>query len=100
DDVAGSTDAFIDMMDRTADRLGMGDTRFRSTNGLDDRGCSTASDLAALLRAAVDVPILRTIMATRVHTVPNPSGPARVIQNRDALLWLYPGTLAGTTGFT
>ena len=100
DDVAGSTPAFVELMNRKAERLGMSDSDFRSTNGLDDRGYSSAADLAVLLRGVIEVPSLRAIMATRVHTIANPAGPARVIQNRNALLWLYPGAFAGKTGFT
>ncbi len=100
DDVAGSSAAFVDRMNAKATSLGMGDTQFRSPNGLDDNGYSTAADVAHLMRAVLDRPALRTVMAAKVHTIPNPAGPARVVQNRDALLWLYPGAFAGKTGFT
>jgi D-alanyl-D-alanine carboxypeptidase (penicillin-binding protein 5/6) len=32
--------------------------------------------------------------------VPNPDGPARHIQNRNAMLWLYPGAFGVKTGYT
>jgi D-alanyl-D-alanine carboxypeptidase (penicillin-binding protein 5/6) len=35
-----------------------------------------------------------------VHEIPSPSGEHRVIQNRNALLWLYPGAAGVKTGFT
>jgi D-alanyl-D-alanine carboxypeptidase (penicillin-binding protein 5/6) len=69
-------------------------------NGLDDRGYSTASDLATLTRVAIATPSLVHIMQTRSATIANPSGPARHIQNRNALLWLYPGVFGVKTGFT
>jgi serine-type D-Ala-D-Ala carboxypeptidase (penicillin-binding protein 5/6) len=100
DDVGGSSSAFVEMMNAKAARLGMRDTNFRSPNGLDDRGYSTAADVADLTRAVLDRAALRTVMAAKVHTIPNADGPARVVQNRDALLWLYPGAIAGKTGFT
>jgi D-alanyl-D-alanine carboxypeptidase (penicillin-binding protein 5/6) len=39
-------------------------------------------------------------VASRTHFVPAPEGPPRIIQNRNALLWLYPGALGVKTGFT
>ncbi len=98
--IAGSQDAFIRLMDARAARLGMGHTEFRSVNGLDDRGVSTARDLLLLVRAADGLDGFDRITATRVRTIPSPSGPARRIQNRNALLWLYPGTFGTKTGST
>lgn len=98
--VSGTVGRFVaDMNGRAAD-LGMRDTRFASPHGLDDDGVSTPRDLLRLVRAADETPGFRTITATRFHDVPAPSGPDRRIQNRNALLWLYPGTFGTKTGFT
>ncbi|MGZ8566865.1 MAG: hypothetical protein ACXWXS_07420, partial [Actinomycetota bacterium] len=83
-----------------AERLGMRDTRFFSANGLDDRGRSTARDLLKLVRAADADPAFREIVATRFRVIPAPRGRDRRIQNRNALLWLYPGAVGTKTGFT
>jgi D-alanyl-D-alanine carboxypeptidase (penicillin-binding protein 5/6) len=98
--VAGSVDAFVDMMNRAAARLGMSRTAFASPNGLDDAGYSTARDLARLTRAAYRDEEFGRIVATRTHEVPAPDGGTRIIQNRNVLLWLYPGALGVKTGFT
>jgi D-alanyl-D-alanine carboxypeptidase (penicillin-binding protein 5/6) len=98
--VGGSVDRFVRMMNDRAAALGLKDTEFRSPNGLDDRGHSTALDLAKLTRVAYANATFAAIVATRFHSIPAPSGPPRRIQNRNALLWLYPGALGVKTGFT
>jgi D-alanyl-D-alanine carboxypeptidase (penicillin-binding protein 5/6) len=98
--VSGSVEAFVRAMNAQAARLGMRRTRFFSPNGLDDRGYSTALDLARLMRAAYAQPLFRRIDAARFHEIPAPSGPPREIQNRNVMLWLYEGALGGKTGYT
>ncbi len=98
--VDGSQAAFVHHMNVRAHQLGMMQTRFFSPNGLDDRGHSTPRDLLTLERAADSDPTFTTITSTRFHTIPAPAGRARVIQNRNALLWLYPGTFGTKTGST
>jgi len=98
--VAGSETRFVALMNRRAAGLGMSDTRFASSSGLDDRGRSTAIDLATLAVAAHGVPAFAQLVATRVRRIEAPSGPDRRIQNRNALLWLYPDAVGTKTGFT
>jgi D-alanyl-D-alanine carboxypeptidase (penicillin-binding protein 5/6) len=100
EDVSGTVDAFVKTMNRTAANLGMTRTRFASPNGLDDAGYSTARDLATLTRAAYGRHAFGSIVATRFHTIPAPRGDPRIVQNRNALLWLYPGAIGVKTGFT
>jgi D-alanyl-D-alanine carboxypeptidase (penicillin-binding protein 5/6) len=98
--VGGTVDGFVDGMNRRARRLGARDTRFASPNGLDDRGYSTARDLAEVTVEAFRDPTFREVVATKFHRVPAPNGEARRIQNRNALLWLYRGAIGVKTGFT
>jgi D-alanyl-D-alanine carboxypeptidase (penicillin-binding protein 5/6) len=98
--VAGSVRAFTARMNAEARALGLRHTRFRGPTGLDDRGYSTARDVATLARAAFARPLFARIVATRFHRIPWPSGRPRRIQNRDVLLWVYRGALGGKTGFT
>lgn len=101
DHVAGSQGRFVAMMNSRARRLGMLDTHFRSPNGLDDRGYSSAADLVKLTRTAyASSPLFGKIATTRYYEIPTPEGPARQIQNRNVLLWLYPGTIGVKTGYT
>ena len=99
-EIAGSEQRFVELMNRRARTLGMRDTEFFSPNGLDDRGRSTARDLLVLTRAAYATPGFAAIPASKFRTIPNPRGRPRHIQNRNAMLWLYPGAIGVKTGFT
>jgi D-alanyl-D-alanine carboxypeptidase (penicillin-binding protein 5/6) len=98
--VGGSVEAFASLMNRKADDLGLQETRFRDPSGLDDLGYSTARDLARIVRAAYQEPLFAQITRTKFRRIPAPSGRARRIQNRNILLWLYPGAIGAKTGFT
>jgi D-alanyl-D-alanine carboxypeptidase (penicillin-binding protein 5/6) len=99
--VSGSVDAFVAQMNHRARRLGLSNTEFFSPNGLDDRGYSSARDLVSMTRSAYDHPGFASVVATRFHEIPAPEGlPPRIVQNRNVLLWLYPGAVGVKTGFT
>jgi D-alanyl-D-alanine carboxypeptidase (penicillin-binding protein 5/6) len=100
DHVAGTAPAFVGMMNRRASELGLRDTSFRSATGLDDDGYSTAEDMSSLGRLALGNATFAKIVRTKFRDIPAPTGPARHIQNRNVLLWLYPGAIGVKTGFT
>jgi serine-type D-Ala-D-Ala carboxypeptidase (penicillin-binding protein 5/6) len=97
---AGSVSGFVDEMNARARELGMRDTRFASPHGLDDAGRSSPADLLSLLRRLEALGTFRDLVASRFATIPSASGPERRIQNRNVLLWLYPGATGVKTGFT
>lgn len=99
--VSGTVEDFVRAMNARVRRLGARDTRFASPSGLDDAGVSTARDLVRITRAAYRLPGFASIVATRTKQIPAPEGiPPRVVQNRNVLLWLYPGAVGVKTGFT
>jgi len=98
--VGGTVDAFVDGMNRRARRLRARDTRFASPNGLDDSGFSSARDLVDITVEAFRDVTFAEVVATKFHRVPAPEGEPRMIQNRNALLWLYPGAIGVKTGYT
>jgi len=101
DGVSATTDDFVALMNRTAGKLDLRGTRFRSPNGLDDRGHSTAWSLATLTRDAERLPLFAKLVRTEFATIPAPAGrKPRVVQNRNVLLWLYPGATGVKTGYT
>jgi D-alanyl-D-alanine carboxypeptidase (penicillin-binding protein 5/6) len=97
---SGSVAAFVKDMNARARALGMKGTRFASPHGLDDRGRSSATDLLTLLRAVLRIPTFRDLIARRFVTIPSTPGPARRIQNRNVMLWLYRGAFGVKTGYT
>ena len=98
--VSGSVEVFVDNMNQRAVELGMRNTEFRSPSGLDDSGHSTARDLLRLASEAFLDSTFASIAATRFAKVPSDDGEPRKLQNRNALLWLYDGTIGGKTGYT
>lgn len=99
--VSGTEARFEAAMNSRARALGMADTRFRSSNGLDDGGYSSARDLVTLTRAVYATqPAFGRIAATQFRHIPSPAGLPRTVQNRNVLLWLYPGAFGVKTGYT
>lgn len=68
--VAGSHEAFVDLMNKKLETLGLSDTaHFTNCVGLydDDHYC-TCYDMAMILRAAVANPLCREVLSTRIYT--------------------------------
>jgi D-alanyl-D-alanine endopeptidase (penicillin-binding protein 7) len=61
----GGLKAFVDAMNDTARRLGMSNTRFADPAGLRVENQSTARDLARLVQAAGEYPLIREASTTR-----------------------------------
>jgi D-alanyl-D-alanine carboxypeptidase (penicillin-binding protein 5/6) len=95
--LAGSEDAFIDAMNRQAEKLGMNDTTYRNANGLPANGhLSTARDTASLARALIDdFPEFYSRYSEREFTYN-----AIRQHNRNALLWLDDSVDGLKTGYT
>jgi len=65
----GGLGAFVSAMNAKAQLLGMTDTRFADPTGLLSANQSTAQDLARLVRAAGDVPLIRELSTARETAV-------------------------------
>ncbi len=66
----GSIDAFVEMMNQKASQMGLKDTHFVNSHGLDEEGhYSTAYDLALIARYAMNNPTFAKIVGTRSYTV-------------------------------
>jgi D-alanyl-D-alanine carboxypeptidase len=97
-DVAGSEEAFIDMMNVKARELGLKHTHFANTNGLDQAGLYTSAvDIAMIGRAVLNDAQLAPIVRTKTYQ-PDWVGPE--LQNGNELLERYPGTIGVKTGYT
>ncbi len=82
--IAGTEDAFVDLMNAHAERLGMRDTRFSNSHGLHlDDQFTTPRDMSLLAQALIkDVPDLYALYSEREFTYNNIRQ-----SNRNALLW-------------
>ena len=106
--VAGSVDAFVDLMNKKARALGMNSTTYQSPHGLPPGGgkqpdISTASDTAILSLAALRQPATLPYTSTKLAYLP--LSPIRkeqfMLANRNALVGKkpYPGCDGLKTGY-
>ena len=94
--VGGSVKGFVEMMNRQARELGMEHSSFANPNGLDDEAhYSTARDMAALARAALENETLMRIASTHSVTIGG-----RTMYNHNKLLSYMDGCLGLKTGYT
>jgi D-alanyl-D-alanine carboxypeptidase (penicillin-binding protein 5/6) len=92
--LAGSTDAFVAQMNRRAEQMGLGETRFANPHGFDAPGHhSSARDLARLTRAALGQAVVARVVATREHAFGGHSW-----TNTNRLLSLRPDATGVKTG--
>ena len=102
ENVGGTKDKFINMMNEKAKALGMTNTNFVTSNGLDDNTddhYTTAYDLALLLDAAYSNEWIRDTMAKKESEVKSINGPSAIVENRNKLIGLD-GNIGGKTGYT
>jgi D-alanyl-D-alanine carboxypeptidase (penicillin-binding protein 5/6) len=95
--IAGSEEAFVQMMNREAQRLGMKNTHFMNATGLPHaQHYTTAYDLSLLARAIIrDFPEFYPLYSIKEYTYNN------ITQaNRNRLLWLDPTVDGMKTGHT
>ena len=97
---AGSEERFVGQMNRYAAALGLVNTHYANSVGLDERGnYSTASDLSTLARRLLRLPAFAKIVDTRsvlLHSLRSP----RRIDNSNHLLEMVPWATGVKTGHT
>ena len=99
--IAGSEEAFIDMMNLQACLLGCANTKFKNTNGLpEENHYSSAYDLAVMTRAAMQNQTFAQIVQTKNHLVQWQDGRKLLVHNTNRLLREYPGAIGVKTGTT
>lgn len=101
-EVGGSIEGFASMMNEKAKKLGLCNTHFTNPHGLyDDDHYTTAYDLAAITRYALENELFRTIVGTVKTTIPlNDGNGKRALVNHNKLLIRYDGAIGVKTGFT
>jgi D-alanyl-D-alanine carboxypeptidase (penicillin-binding protein 5/6) len=99
-DNAGTMEAFAAKMTLRAQELGAQHTSFRNPHGLHHlEHFTSARDLAAIARAAMQQPFFRQIVATPHFTWERPEGPWE-LPNRNRLMKEFPGCTGVKTGYT
>jgi serine-type D-Ala-D-Ala carboxypeptidase (penicillin-binding protein 5/6) len=103
DDVAGTQQRFISLMNAEAHALALKCTHYTTVSGIVDQGNhSCAEDLALIAHLVLDQPLLAKIVASRSAIVPFPikGGKLFLYNNNPLLVAGYPGTDGVKTGFT
>ncbi|MEW6446562.1 MAG: D-alanyl-D-alanine carboxypeptidase family protein [Bacillota bacterium] len=96
--IAGSVEAFVEMMNNRARELGLRNTHYVNATGLPAPGqYSCAHDQAVLLGEALRHPLFREL--TRIKEYDLRGGEFK-LWNTNKLLWWYKGADAGKTGWT
>ena len=104
--VAGSVEAFADLMNERAAELGCQNTHFVTPNGLDrsdTKGAhqTTAYDLSLIMAACIQNDKFLEITETVSKTINSIDGTFQAaLNNHNALLSMMEGVISGKTGFT
>lgn len=97
--ISGSEEEFVKLMNAKAEEIGMLHTTFHNASGLDEDGIgniSTAYDMALLMSYAMRNETFREIAGAQYYT----SEWNTRWQNKNKLLFQFPFTTGGKTGFT
>jgi D-alanyl-D-alanine carboxypeptidase (penicillin-binding protein 5/6) len=93
----GSVQRFVRLMNEKAAELGLEDTHYVRPDGLDAPGhFSSAEDVFALARVAMQRPLVRKLVRTKTMQIAGP----RTLKNWNDLLWRVRGLVGVKTGHT
>ena len=100
--VAGSEEAFSQMMNDKMDAMGLKDSVWENSHGLDaPNQLTSAYDLAMITREAMRYDIFNQIITTESWTMPWPNNTSeRSLYNHNQFLDLYEGSDGVKTGYT
>lgn len=99
--IAGTHEAFVELMNEKAVELGMKNTHFANCNGLHDPDHYTSAyDFALLARHALNFPELLEICSVKHYRIREETKRPFQYDNKNKLLWFYPGTDGFKTGWT
>lgn len=97
----GGEEKFVKKMNELAKQIGMNNTVFSNSHGLDEKtkNYSTAYDMALLMRYANSIEEFRKITGCKKHVVKT-NEKTYVWRNKNKLLYTYKYTTGGKTGYT
>lgn len=98
---AGSEEGFTRLMNEKAAKIGAENSVFINASGLPGPGQHvTAYDLAKVMKASLDYPLLKEIINTRTAVVRTLDGRQLFLKNTNQLLWSEEDLIGGKTGYT
>lgn len=97
--VAGSEEAFVELMNAKARELGLQDTHFTNCHGLHDPNhYTTPYDMALVARYALNYPQILEWTSIKRYTFRQ--DPLTILDTTNKMLYWYPGTDGFKTGYT
>ena len=99
--VGGTVNNFVDMMNKTALKIGAKNSHFDNTHGLDSKKHYTTSyDLALITSYALKNPLFKEIVSCKNIKIVSDQGKTRYLKNKNKLLNSFIGCNGVKTGFT
>lgn len=99
--ISGSVEDFAKLMNEKAKQMGAKNSNFTNPHGLpDDNHYTTAYDLALITRQALKNDTFAKIVRSKNHTITKVISEDRFLQNKNKMLWQYPGSDGVKTGYT
>lgn len=101
ENISGSEDQFVSLMNDRAEKLGMKNTKYANSTGLPaGEQFSTARDTAIILNEVSKFDIYRNDCKIWMDSLVHPSGRKTELVNTNRLIRYYPYCETGKTGFT
>lgn len=98
--VSGSVEAFAELMNKNAQKIGCKNTNFKNPSGLNEEGhYSSAYDMALIMAYAMENEKFREIVGTKRYNIDNCES-TTYLKNHNKLLWQYEYCTGGKTGYT
>ena len=98
--ISGSIEAFAELMNDRAKKIGLKNTNFTNPHGLDNKDhYTTARDLALLTAEAYKNSDFKAVASTYKKEIES-SDKTRILVNHNKLLKSYDGCIGGKTGYT
>lgn len=99
--IAGSHEAFVELMNKKAQELGLKNTHFVNCNGLHDpEHYTTAYDLSQIALYALKYPEILELCSVKHYRIREETGRPFQYDNKNKLLWWYEGADGFKTGWT
>ncbi len=101
EEVAGSEDSFVELMNQKAMEFGAVNTRFANASGLPEgTQFTTVYDLTLIMNEALKYPLIKEILGKKECQIATPEGKNLLLRNTNRLLWATESMIGGKTGYT
>lgn len=102
ENIAGSESAFVEQMNAKAKEIGMNNTLYANSTGLNDKNTqySTARDTSIILNKISEFDVYKQDCKIWIDELVHPSGRKTELVNTNRLVKYYPYCITGKTGFT